>query len=282
MTSVGNYNHDDDDNDNKTTGISRCFDKFRVGRREMFSLSRDANGASNKQFLRLRKSKSDSELSGNSRHFADMGSTVSRSKSLHNFEMLTIEKVDDNLPEMTDDSADDYLPLETSDDDFKSEIDVSEIRMNELPPLNGDDCYSSIKDQGQVQTQYLESSAVVEDFQQSSGSKRSSGLLRTLRNSLNANSIECVTIETHPNNNAIVDVVSDNKSERFMNDFKCLTLPKTKSSSSRPQSSRRSLRQIIDPKSPTKQVRVSNASEENNAVLNVPKNSGELCALVLI
>lgn len=269
-------------------------------------LSEDALEASDKQlFLRLRKSKSDFELS---RRF-DMGQTLSSSRSLQNFEMLTDEKTKKSYPEISDDSDDEYTILQTSDEEGNcSEIDASEIQMSG----DANECGSaSMRDQGQVQvnrkTEDLASSANDDDLRNNcsiaSCSTRASSCEDyhncSSRCSLNVNLLAQDSACFRDANERRSHIPSDNisppasnnennhgdKSENVDNssklpekDFKIrsLTLPKTKPNekTSTGPHSRRSLRLTIDARSPTKLLGISNASE--NTMVNVPKSSGKL------
>lgn len=206
-----------------------------------------------------------------------MGQRISRSQSLRNFEMLSVEK-GKHPPEISDDDDDEYMPLETSDD--------------EANQLESEACGGACKrDQGQVQESH-NAEDHGDDLQIcASGTRESSSENYrddcTSQCSLNvtpqASCAEASDLSSHNlNNNDRPPIRESNngyqgdKSEKLGNageamkrDFRRLTLPKTKSHELGADS-RHSLRLAIDPRRPTK---ISYASE--NCAVNVPKTPGK-------
>lgn len=192
--------------------------------------------AQSKQLRGVRKSKSDSELSKCSCS-TDMGSTLSRPKSFHSFEMLEQQNVikKPSLPDMSDYSEDDYQPLDSTDDELRSQDELTVIEHNSDRVL--ENIENQIVDKSETQSCGLSFSSNQTNFN-AGGSKNSD--CASLR--------ACAFDEPHPHNES-----NDNECENIIGSSdasksdptKCMTLPKIKSGS-KCSAARRSLRAALD------------------------------------
>lgn len=211
-------------NDNKNW---TSFDNFR-------KTTRISKGAlvPREQFSGFRKSKSELELSKCTCSM-DMGSKMSRPQSFHDFEMLEDQIVAKkrSLPDTSDFSDDDYLPLDSTEDEIQTEDEVNDSTFSEQNSQVAVD-YQSI---GNIRT---DESEVV------------GGSVNGNCSSFNETSSE---IQSNPRNESTENVVG--RSEALKNDsyLKCMTLPKTRSVSSFSHL-QRSLRQTPNAKSERSKV----------------------------
>lgn len=188
-------------------------------------------------FCGFRKSKSDSELSKCSRS-KNMGSEMSRPKSFHSFEMLEDQNVTKkpSLPDTSDCSDDDYLPIDSTDDDeAHTQDEANDSTLKELNTQCTDHVFDNRNIEKNLTDEKQSGNCASQTNFNASGSRN--GVCASLR----VSSFDEPPLHNESNGNESENVAGSSDALKYCSILKRMTLPKSRTVA-KSSAGRRSLR----------------------------------------
>lgn len=194
----------------------------------------------------FRKSKSDFELS-RCTCSKNMGSEMSRPRSFHNFEMLEDQNVTKKptLPDTSDCSEDDYLLLDSTDDDeTHNQDEANDLALKELKRQSTDDVFDN-RNIGHNLTDGTEEQSSSCEFVSSPTNFDASGSRNGICASLGVSSFDEPFFHKEPNSNDSENVIGGSDALKNDSILKRMTLPKSRTGT-KSSAGRRSLRHATE------------------------------------